>query len=140
MVQRDTSIVHKLLDKDFITLNISNKVVIHDLTDTKKFLLGTYSVPNLHKSLIKFSVHNSFPNFSLVSIVQTCNIYHWMKSVCIRSYSGPYFPAFGLNKERYGVCECGKIRSRITPNTDTFHAVYINLLYKQVEKFCCKCR
>ena len=26
-----------------------------------------------------------------------------MKSVCIRSFSAPYFPAFGLNAERYGV-------------------------------------
>ena len=26
-----------------------------------------------------------------------------MKSVCIRSFSAPYFPAFGLNTERYGV-------------------------------------
>ena len=28
---------------------------------------------------------------------------HCVKSVRIRSYSGPYFPAFGLNTERYGV-------------------------------------
>ena len=28
---------------------------------------------------------------------------HCLKSVRIRSYSGPYFPAFGLNTERYGV-------------------------------------
>ena len=46
----------------------------------------------------------------------------------IRSYSGPHFPAFGLNTEKYGVSlrihsECAKIRTRITPNTDTFHAV-----------------
>ena len=38
------------------------------------------------------------------------------------------FSAFGLNTERYGVSlriqsECGKIRTRITPNTDIFHAV-----------------
>ena len=51
-----------------------------------------------------------------------------MKSVCIRSFSGPYFPAFGLNTERYGVSlhiqsECGKILTRKTPNKDTFHAV-----------------
>ena len=26
----------------------------------------------------------------------------WLKSVCILSYSGPYFPAFGLNTGRYG--------------------------------------
>ena len=59
--------------------------------------------------------------------------YHCVKSVFIQSYSGPYFPAFGLNTERYGVSlriqsECGKIRTRITPNTDTFHAVhYLNV-------------
>ena len=51
-----------------------------------------------------------------------------MKSVRIRSYSGPYFSAFGLNTERYGVSlriqfECGKMRTRITPNTDTFYGV-----------------
>ena len=53
---------------------------------------------------------------------------HCMKRVCIRSYSGPYFPAFGLNTERYGVSrrsqsECGKIRTTITLNTDTFFAL-----------------
>ena len=50
------------------------------------------------------------------------------KSVCIRSYSGLYFPAFGPNTERYSLSlriqsECRKIRTRITPDTDTFHAV-----------------
>ena len=53
---------------------------------------------------------------------------HCIKSVRIRSYSGPDFPAFGLNTERYGVSlsiqsECEKMRTRITPNTITFHAV-----------------
>ena len=28
---------------------------------------------------------------------------HCIKSVRIRSYSGPYFPAFGMNTERYGI-------------------------------------
>ena len=28
---------------------------------------------------------------------------HCVKTVRIRSYSGSYFPAFGLNTERYGV-------------------------------------
>ena len=51
-----------------------------------------------------------------------------MKSVRIRSFSGPYFLTFGLNTERYGVSlhmqsECGKIQTRKTPNTNTFHAV-----------------
>ena len=52
---------------------------------------------------------------------------HCGKSVRTRNYSGLYFPAFGLNTERYSVCgkmrECGKIWTRITPNTDTFYAV-----------------
>ena len=41
-----------------------------------------------------------------------------VKSVRIRSCSGPHFPAFGLNTEKYSVStpnqsECGKIRTRI---------------------------
>ena len=31
------------------------------------------------------------------------NVYHCVKSVRIRSYSGPYFPAFGLNTEYLSV-------------------------------------
>ena len=55
---------------------------------------------------------------------------HFVKRVRIRSYSGPYFPTFGLNTEKYSVplriqSECGKMRSRITPNTATFHAVHL---------------
>ena len=55
-----------------------------------------------------------------------------VKSVRIRSYSGPYFPTFGLNAERYGVSlrfqsDCGKIRTRIILNMDTFHAVFLSI-------------
>ena len=51
-----------------------------------------------------------------------------VKSVCIRSYSGTHFPAFGLTTERYSVSlriqsERGEIRTRISPNTDIFYAV-----------------
>ena len=51
-----------------------------------------------------------------------------MKRLLIWSFSGPYFPIFGLNTEKYSVSlgnqsECEKIRARKTPNTDTFHAV-----------------
>ena len=47
----------------------------------------------------------------------------------IRSYSDPHFPTFGLNTERLEVSfriqsECRKIKTRIIPNTGTFHAVY----------------
>ena len=54
--------------------------------------------------------------------------HHCVKSVCARSYSGSYFPAFGLNTERYSVSlhiqsKCGKVRTTITSNRDTFYAV-----------------
>ena len=53
---------------------------------------------------------------------------HYVKSICIRSFSGLYFSAFGLNTESYSssLCissECGKIWTRKAPETDTFHAV-----------------
>ena len=40
------------------------------------------------------------------------------------------FSAFGLNTDRYGVSlriqsECGKMRTKITPNMGTFYAVFI---------------
>ena len=51
-----------------------------------------------------------------------------VESVRIRSYSGPYFPAFGQDTDRYSPSlhiqsKCRKMRTRITPNTDTFYAV-----------------
>ena len=59
---------------------------------------------------------------------------YFVKSACIRSFSGPYFLAFGLNTERCRVSSCiqselGKIRTRKTPNTDTFHAVLRGIRY-----------
>ena len=74
-------------------------------------------------------VYNEFINEAL-------NL-HYVKSVRIQSYSGPYFPAFGLNKGRNGVSlpiqfECGEIQTRITPNTNIFHAVRI------LKNFLCK--
>ena len=57
-------------------------------------------------------------------------MYHFVESVRIWGYFGPHFPAFGLNTERYGVSlrtqsECGKMRTRKTPNMYTFHVVYM---------------
>ena len=54
----------------------------------------------------------------------TLRLLHWVKSVHIQSFSGPYFPTFGLDTERYGVSlriqsECGKLWTKKTPNTDT---------------------
>ena len=52
-----------------------------------------------------------------------------LESDCIRRFSCPYFPAFGLNTEIYSVInlriqsESGKIQTRKTVNMDTFYAV-----------------
>ena len=53
---------------------------------------------------------------------------HCVKSVRIRNYSCPHFPAFGLSTEGYSVSlciqsKCQKIWTRITPSTNIFHAV-----------------
>ena len=58
---------------------------------------------------------------------------HCVKSVRIRSFSGPYFPAFGLstglNTERVSLrtqSECRKLRTRKTLNAETFQAVNLS--------------
>ena len=67
----------------------------------------------------------------IISKIKTC---YFVKSVRIWSSSGPYFPAFGLKRERYRVSlriqsKCGKIRTTKTPNTDTFHGVCFTKVY-----------
>ena len=61
---------------------------------------------------------------------------HCVKSVCIRSFSGPYFPTFGLNTERYRISpiqsERGKILTGETPDTNTFHAVVV-LVFEKID-------
>ena len=41
---------------------------------------------------------------------------HCVKSVYIWSYSGPHFPAFGLNTERYGV----QMRKNVDKNNSKY--------------------
>ena len=74
-----------------------------------------------------FLITNSIE--TILPLVAVLSYFHCVKSVCVRSYSGPHFPAFRLNTERYGVSlriqsECGKMWTRITPNSDTSHAVF----------------
>ena len=56
------------------------------------------------------------------------HIHDCVKCLLVWSYSGSFSLLFGLNTERYELyfhiqSECGKIRTRITPKTDTFHAM-----------------
>ena len=80
---------------------------------------------------VEWNIIASIRLYSILTFVleNTGNDYHCVKSVHIRNYSGPYFPVFELKTERDGVSlrihsEFGKMRTRITPNTDTFHAVH----------------
>ena len=65
---------------------------------------------------------------------------HCVGSVRIWSFSGPYFPAFGLNTERYSVSlriqsECGKIKTKKYPNTDAAHAVISSTTEDKINLF-----
>ena len=102
---------------------------------------STQSVYETHESSdcdtkkIKYTADSLLRRYSA-----NCEVSKWtdygkrycVKNVRILSYSGPYSPSFGPNTERCSVSfriqsECGKIRTRITPNTDTFYSVgYIN--------------
>ena len=65
---------------------------------------------------------------ALICFSKLINGKHCVKFVRIRRYSGPHFPTFGLNTERYRLSlriqsECGEMRTRITPNMDAFYTV-----------------
>ena len=93
----------------------------------------TSNLANVLKDLFWPVLIYSFFIFLLIFFFFSLNviyIYHCVKIVRIRSYSGPHSLAFKLNTKRYGVSlriqsECWKMRIRITPNTRTFYAVYI---------------
>ena len=74
-------------------------------------------------------------------IIQThyCSNVHHVKSVRIRSHSGPHFPLFRLNTERYFLSvriqfECEKMRTIKTLNTDTFYAVVAKSVSPEISK------
>ena len=71
----------------------------------------------LRRFFVSLNINQTVVFFILKTLC--CGIYS-VKSVRMRSFSGPYFPAFGLNTERDG-----KIRTRKTLNTATFHAVIL---------------
>ena len=92
---------------------------------------------NVHNIVSKKSLN--FPSFSALKYLNEISIkftffkgIHCVKSVRIRSNSGPYFPVFGLITERYEVSlriqsKCRKIRTRTISNTYTFYAAIDDL-------------
>ena len=62
-------------------------------------------------------------------------------TIHIWSYSGPHFPAFRQNTERYGASlrihsEYGKIRTRKTPKMDILHAVIVAYAIYERKSYC----
>ena len=62
-------------------------------------LLHVFRTPFLKNISGRLPLKESFERNGLMSKAEN----HCVKSVRIRSYSGPCFPAFGLSTERYGV-------------------------------------
>ena len=97
-------------------------------TDQKKLRIWTL-----------FSQWQRFPWTCVIWIIPKLNT-AWKVSK-YGFFSGPYFPALGLNTERYFVVslriqsECRKIRTRKTPYLDTFHTV--KSLYNDVKNSHC---
>ena len=78
---------------------------------------------------LTFLFHNPWKHFKH-SFLSTQVTFHCVKSVRIRSYSGPRFPAFRPNTDRHRVSfriqsECRKMRIRITLNAGIFYAVFV---------------
>ena len=80
-------------------------------------------------SAVNKLIQNDWVLLPKSSNITNKNKLHWVKNVRIWIFSGPYFPAFELSTERYGVSlciqsKCGKIRTRKTSNTDTPRMVH----------------
>ena len=87
-----------------------------ELVGKRKYFLGRFLFGNLY---LGFS-----ENFH--RLLAWKSRIHTSWSVRIRSYSGSYFPTFGLNTERYPLrihSKCKKTQTKITPNTGTFYAL-----------------
>ena len=100
---------------------------------------------SLLDSLHKFSIKSFFSNCEQKPCFLNWKLHflssdlHSVKSVHIWSFSGLYFPAFGLNMERYFVSlriqsKCGKIRARKNSEYGQFSRSDLNCSYKRRQK------
>ena len=114
-----------------------DKKVLQSVTGIKKWDKRIKKCDNYYNVRCNTSV---ISNRSMILITERDKLNHCLKSVRIRSFSDPFFPASGLNKKRFGAslriqAECGKIRTRKTPNTDIFHAVNLKVKRKRSSFF-----
>ena len=124
--------VFQVLENSKLDTVVANITVVDPDNVYKNNQSHSCSIANLDDSVCPFMVRkfcyiSLWLKFCLVSLYLTV---HCLKSVRIRSFSDPYFPAFGLNTERYSaflLIQSGyeKTRTRKVPNTDTFHTVIV---------------
>ena len=82
-----------------------------------------------HTQLLNYQWDCSY-KYKFLNIYQSCNLYHCVQSVQIRSYFWSYFPVFRLNTEICSVKisvfspNTGKYGPEITLYLDIFHSVY----------------
>ena len=57
------------------------------------------------------------------------HVYHCVKNARIRTYSGPYFPAFGLNTQRYSVSGISPYSVWMLEYTDQNNSEYGHFLH-----------
>ena len=93
--------------------------------------------PRIPSNICRFSLYDFQCCYSInwywAANWSTSQNTHCVKSVGIQSFSDPYFLAFWQNTERWELSQsiqskCGKMRTRKTPNTDTFHVVTRNTI------------
>ena len=118
-IKQTTPQLYRLLEV-FTSLNFSANCkmdsYLSSSPDSKGFLFSSFNLSQEYLDLTLIQFHSVL----LQILLYRCN----------QSYPCPYFSAFGLNMERYGVShhiqsECAKIPNRITPNADTFFAVSV---------------
>ena len=94
------------------------------------FHAGIFLVPLI--SIIEsslMSTRNVLNRRGKVFVQKICFVLHFVKSIRIQRFSGPYFPTVGLNteiKNSVNLCiqfKCRKERTIKIPNTETFVAV-----------------
>ena len=66
----------------------------------------TSCAKKLHHSSMFDCVLNTPLTRKVMRMWGISRLWHSVKSVCIRNYSGSYFPAFGLNTEKHAVSLC----------------------------------
>ena len=86
---------------------------------TDNLLNGSFEIQFYYICNLKFGKNHR----KVVFEKQKSHFLHCLKSVRIRSFSGTIFSAYGLNFQSNIQSKCGKIWTRKSPNTGTFHAV-----------------